>query len=243
MGHKRIGIVGGIGPSATVLYYRGIIEEYQKRKGDQHFPEMVIHTLDYSEVNDHLIKGKLRELADQLVSVIEGLQRAGCHFGLFSCNALHLVFDQVQQQVSLPMLSIVKCVLEEIKRRKIKKVGLIGTTFVMQSGLYSHPLQQAGIECIVPDEREQEWIMEAIQKDLQKYLVPKGTISRLVKDVERLKKQGAEGVILGCTDLPVAITERNCPVLMFDSTAIHVKAILDRALGIVKRRGGCDEKR
>lgn len=234
MNHKRIGIVGGIGPSATVLYYRGIIDEYQKRKGDLHFPEMVIYTLDYSEVNDHLLKSEHKALANQLVKVIERLQRAGCNFGLFSCNALHLVFDQVQQQVTLPMLSIVECVLQEIKQREIKRVGLIGTTFVMQSGLYSDPLQEGGIECIVPDEREQEWIMEAIQDDLQRYSVPKGTISRLVKDVERLKKQGAEGVILACTDLPVAITERNCSVLLFDSTQIHVKAILDRALATLK---------
>jgi len=234
MGNKRIGIVAGIGPSATVLYYQGIVEEYQKRRGNQHFPEMVIHSLDFAEVNKYLDRGEWEVLTDQLVSVVVGLQKAGCDFGLFACNALHLVFNQVQQRVLLPMLSIVQSVLHEVKRQEIRRVGLIGTTFVMQSGLYLQPLEQAGIKCVVPEEREQGWIMEAIQNDLQQHPVPKRTTSRLVKDVMRLAGQGAEGIILGCTDLPVAITERNTPVLLFDSTRIHVKAILDRALGTVK---------
>jgi aspartate racemase len=241
--NKRIGIVAGIGPSATVLYYQDIVEEYQKRKGDQHFPEMVIHSLDFAEVNRYLERGEWEVLTDQLVGVIEGLQRAGCEFGLFACNALHLVFDQVQQRVSLPMLSIIQSVLQEIKKQEVRKVGLIGTTFVMQYGLYLQPLEQAGIECLVPEEREQVWIMKAIKNDLQQHPVPKQTISRLVKDVMRLVGRGAEGVILGCTDLPIAITERNTPVLLFDSTRIHVKAILDCALVTEEGMEGSDDKR
>ena len=230
MDYKRMGIIAGVGPSATVLYYKQIIAGFRERLGHEHAPEILIHSLDHGEINEYLINEDRDALTDTLVRAIDGLSRAGCNFALIACNAMHMVFDRVQERVPVPMVSLVQAVLKDVHRRKFKSVGLIGTTYVMRSELYRKPLKESGITCLVPDEEEQFWIMGAIQGDLQRPDIPKGTVTRLLENVARLRKEGADGVILACTDLPVAITEEMSPTPLLDSTRIHVRAILDYAL-------------
>ncbi|MDB4444232.1 amino acid racemase [bacterium] len=234
MNYKRIGIVGGVAPPSTVLYYQQIIEGFQGRLGRDHYPELVIHSLDMGEINQYFNKEDHDALSDKLVQVIDGLSGAGCDFALFACNAMHMVFDRVRQRVQVPMVSLIQAVLEEVHLRQLKSVGLMGTTFVMQGGIYRNPLEESGIKCLLPDEEEQAWIMEVILRDLQLPDIPEETVTRLLKNVERLSEKGADGVILACTDLPVAITEEMSPTPLLDSTKIHVKATLDYALGEVQ---------
>lgn len=231
MSYKQIGIVGGVGPSATVLYYQQIIEGYRDRIGGTHYPEILIHSLDLGEINEYFYANDLKSLSDKLVQTVKGLEKAGCGFALLACNTMHMVFDRVQQRVNVPMVSIVDAVLEEVKRHRVKRVGIMGTTFIMLSDIYRGPLERLRIECVQLDEDEQVWIMEAILGDLQHPNIPEETVSRLMRDVENLGTQGAEAVILACTDLPVAIREEHSPVLLLDTTKIHVKATLDFALG------------
>jgi aspartate racemase len=234
MAQKRIGIIGGVGPSATVLYYQQIIEGFHDRTGGSHFPEIFVHSLDLGEVNTYFNNQDLDLLSDKLVQVMEGLEKIGCDFAILACNAMHMVFDDLRQRVNMPMISIVEAVLEEIRQRQLKKVGIMGTTFVMQGGLYRRPLELSGVECFLPDEDEQAWIMKAILQDLQHSNIPEATVSRLMKDVESLGAQGAEEVILACTDLPVAIKETQSTIPLLDTTKLHVRAILDFAFGKVK---------
>ena len=231
MTYKRIGIIGGVGPSATVLYYQQIIEGYRDRIGGTHYPEIVIHSLDLGEINAYFYAGDLESLSNKLVQTVEGLEKAGCDFALFACNAMHVVFERVQQCVRVPMVSIIEAVLKEVRQRQFKRIGIMGTTFVVRDRLYREPLEQLGIESIQPDEDEQEWIMEAILGDLQQPHIPEGTVARFLKDVESLGARGAEAVILACTDLPVAITEERSAIPLIDTTKIHVKSILGLALG------------
>jgi aspartate racemase len=231
MSWKRIGIVGGIGPSATVLYYRGLIDGYYSRKKDQHFPEIVIHSLDFEEVNGYFEKD-LGCLSDKVTGAVKGLQSAGCDFVLFACNAMHMVYDDVKRRTDVPMLSIIECVLQEVHRRGMKKVGLMATTFLMDGGVYQRLLDEAGIGYEMPAKKEQAWIMEAICQDLQRPPVPPATVARLIHNVDDMRRRGAEGLILACTDLPMAVTEENSPLYLFDSTKIHVNAALDLALGV-----------
>ena len=231
MGFKQIGIIGGVGPSATVLYYQKIIEGSNERIGGAHLPEIFIHSLDFGEINEYFNNDDLESLSNRLVQAVEGLEKAGCDFALLACNAMHMVFDRVQQRVKVPMISIIETVMQEVKRRQPKKIGVIGTTFVMRSGLFRKPLEKAGIECVEPDEDEQDWIMEAILGDLQRPIIPEETVSRLLKDIESLGAQGAEEVILACTDLPVAISEDKSPIPLLDSTELHVRSVLDFTFG------------
>ena len=231
MSYTKIGIVGGVGPSATVLYYQQIIEGYRDRIGGTHYPEILIHSLDLGEINEYFYADDLESLSNKLVQAVNGLEKAGCGFAVIACNAMHMVFDRVQQRANVPMVSIIDAVLAEVKRHRIKRVGIMGTIFIMRSEIYRGPLKLAGIECVQPDKDEQDWIMEAIQGDLQHPNIPEETVSRLMQDVEHLGTRRAEAVILACTDLPVAISEEHSPVPLLDTTKIHVKATLDFALG------------
>ncbi|MBW1998702.1 MAG: amino acid racemase [Deltaproteobacteria bacterium] len=230
MSSRRIGIIGGVGPSATILYYRQIIEGFRKQERKGHHPEIIIYSLDIGEINDYFEKEEYDPLCDKLVTAVEGLHGLGCDFALFSCNTMHVVFDRVQERVQIPMINLIESVIDEVKSRQLKTVGLMGTTFVMRGGLYRRPLEELGITCLVPEEGEQEWIMQAILKDLQEPLVPESTVRRLLKNIEMLGGSGAEAVILACTDLPVAINEENSPLGLLDSTGIHIRAVLERAL-------------
>ena len=224
-----MGMIGGVGPSATVLYYQLIIAQAHEKTGGDYYPELLIHSLNLGEVNEYFYSKDLDGLADKLVSVGKWFEDAGCDFMFMACNAMHMTYDAVSKRVNLPMLSIIEETLAETQRRGLNRVGVMGTTFVMQSGLYRNVLENAGIECLEPDEAEQGWIMEAILGDLQCPSIPEETITRLLKDVEDLGARGAEAVILGCTDLPMAITEENSPVPVLDTTRIHVNAIMDFA--------------
>lgn len=222
-------MIGGVGPSATVLYYQQIIAIAHEKMGGDHYPELLIHSLDLGEVNVYFNHNDLDALTDKLVSVGNWFESAGCDFMFMACNAMHMAFEKVRKRINLPMLSIIEAVLEETRKRRLKRVGIMGTTFVMQSGLYRKALEESGIECLEPDEAEQGWIMEVILGDLQRPSIPEETITRLLKDVENLGSRGAEAVVLGCTDLPMEVTENNSPVPLLDTTRIHVKAIMDFA--------------
>jgi len=232
--NKRIGIIGGVGPSATVLYYQQIIEGFRGRVENTHFPEILIHSLDLMEINNHFYNKDMDSLSDKIEKAVRGLEKAGCAFALLSCNAMHMVFDRVQMRVQVPMVSIIEAVLNEVKQRQLKRIGIMGTTFVMQSTLYRQPLEQSGVQCLLPNEKEQSWIMEAINDDLQLPKIPEETVTRLLMNVENLGAQGAEEILLACTDLPVAISEEKSSIPILDSTSIHVRAILDFAFGSVK---------
>ncbi len=230
MAAKRIGIVGGVGPSATVLYYQGIVDGYSRLRGDQHFPEMIIYSLDLAQVTELFEQGRHDLLADRLTQVVGLMESGGCDFGLFACNSMHLVFDEVQARIKLPLVNLIRAVMDEVGKLDWQRVGLMGTVFAMRSGLYSDPLNEAGVECLVPPESEQDWIMEAILDDLQRPQVPQETVDRLIRSAAELGERGAEGIILGCTDLPAGLTAENSPLPVLDSTQIHVNRVLEMAL-------------
>jgi len=229
MSFKRIGIIGGVGPSATILYYQQIIEGFRRREENEPYPEIIIYSLDIGEINQYFENEEYEVLSNKLVMVVKALHRLGCDFALFSCNTMHIVFDRVQEQVEIPMINLVEGVIAEVKHRRLKAVGLMGTTFIVRSKLYHRPLERLGIKCLVPQEREQEWIMEAILTDLQNPEIPESTVKRLLGNVVELGQRGADAVILACTDLPVAINDQNSPLPLLDSTKIHIRAILSRA--------------
>jgi aspartate racemase len=226
---KRVGIVGGVGPSATILYYQQISELGHKRMEGDHYPEILIHSLDMGEVTDFFYRNDMDALTEKLVRAVGGLHQGGCDMAIISCNAMHMVFDRVRQRVGIPMVSILDAVMMEVRKRHLRTVGIMGTIFIMQSDLYRAAIEKAGIACIEPGPEEQAWIMKAILEDLQRPSIPKTTIDRFAEDIQTLRKMGAEAVILACTDLPVAIRAENSPIPILDTTRIHVDATLDFA--------------
>lgn len=231
----RIGVVGGVGPAATILYYRLLLEGAARRTGGSHVPEILIHSLDLATIDDYFRRSDFEGLADRLVPVLSGLEQVGCDVALMACNTMHLAYDRVAPRVSIPVVNLIDAVLEATGRGGYRSVGILGTVFVMRSGIYARPLEAKGVRCLTPDLPEQDWIMAAILDDLQRPVVPPATVERLIGIVRALERQGAEAVILGCTDLPVAIHAGNSPIPALDTSQIHVDAVLDRVLAPAAR--------
>jgi aspartate racemase len=216
---RRIGVIGGVGPAATILYYRLLI------LGGA--PEVVIDSLDRTEIEDYLGRHDVDALAVRLDRSVADLAKVGCDGVVIACNSMHVVYDRVAAKATIPVVDLIGAVLDEIVRRRYRSVGLIGTTFVMRSGIYRDPLEASDIRCLVPPDSEQDWIMGAILDDLQREVVPADTVDRLLRDVADLRDRGARAIILGCTDLPVAINAGNSPIPVLDTARIHVDRVLD----------------
>lgn len=224
MTRRRIGVVGGVGPAATVLYYRLLIERAKEIAPGS--LEIVIDSLDLDEITGMFRDRAIDRLVPRLSRALVTLESAGCDSIAIACNSMHMAFSQAAPAVKVPVISIVDAVLEATARGGYRSVGLLATTFVMQSRLYRDPLEARGVSCIEPSDADQEWIMAAILDDLQRATVPAATVERFVAIVADLAGRGAQAVILGCTDLPVAITDANSPLPVLDTARIHVDSVL-----------------
>jgi aspartate racemase len=226
MTRRRIGVVGGVGPAATVLYYRLLIERASEIAPGSGPLEIVIDSLDFDEITGMFRDRAIDRLVPRLSRALVTLESAGCDSIVIACNSMHMAFSRAAPAVSIPVISIVDATLEATTRGGFRSVGLLATTFVTQSRLYRDPLEVRGVRCVEPSEADQEWIMAAIRDDLQHATVPAATIERFVAIVAELARRGAEAVILGCTDLPVAITDANSPLPVLDTARIHVDSVL-----------------
>ena len=230
MTRRRIGVVGGVGPAATVLYYRLLIERAKAIAPASGPLEIVIDSLDLDEITGMFRDRALDRLGSRLSRALVALESAGCDSIAIACNSMHLAFSLAAPAVKVPVISIVDAVLDATTLGGYRSVGLLATTFVMQSRLYRDPLEARGVRCVEPSEAEQAWIMAAILEDLQRATVPAATVERFVAIVADLARHGAEAVILGCTDLPVAISDANSPLPVLDTARIHVDAVLTAGL-------------
>jgi aspartate racemase len=226
MTRRRIGVVGGVGPAATILYYRLLIQRAREIAPGSGSVEIVIDSLDLDEITEMFRERALDRLGQRMARSLMTLEASGCDSIAIACNSMHMAFDRAAPAVKVPVISIVDAVLDATTRGGYRSVGLLATTFVMQSGLYRDPLELRGVRCVEPSEAEQEWIMAAILDDLQRATVPATTVERLLGIVADLGRRGAEAVVLGCTDLPVAITDANSPLPVLDTARIHVDAVL-----------------
>jgi aspartate racemase len=228
---KTIGIIGGIGPEATIEYYRLIIAAYVVRMPDGSYPSIIINSIDLKKLRDMAEANERARMAEFLVSEIQRLARAGAECGLLAANTPHMVFDEIRLQSPIPLVSIVEATCDAAKTLELKKLGLLGTRFTMQERFYPDVFSRAGIVLAVPDETDQDYIHEIYFDELVKGIVLPETRQRLFAIVDRLKdREGIQGLILGGTELPLILrdaTVQGIPVL--DTTKIHAKAILAEA--------------
>ncbi len=222
---KKIGIVGGLGPEPTVEYYKIITDHFHGKPGGS--PRVIIYSLDVDELAALFEIDKYDDVVRILKEAVDALHRAGADFGLIAANTPHIVFDDVKKGSPIPLLSIVTATLEAIKERGIKKVGLLGTKFTMRSTLFQKELNPEGIEVFVPDSEEQEFIQQKIYDELAFGRFLDATRSDFLGIVERLiDKHGIEGTILGCTEIPLLLTEDAFGIPFLDTTRIHAESAI-----------------
>jgi aspartate racemase len=229
---KTAGMIGGLGPESTVDYYRSIIARYRARNPDRSYPSLIINSLDLSKGLQLVDTGRLSELTDYLAAGVQSLVRAGAVFGFFSANTPHIVFDEVQRQSAIPLLSIVRATCDRTKALGLKNVGLFGTRFTMQATFYPDEFQRAGIAVVRPKESEQDFIHKKYLDELLNGKFLPATRAELLSIASRMKVQeGTEAMILAGTELPLLLRDSEGADIQFlDTTEIHVEVVVDELL-------------
>jgi aspartate racemase len=227
-----IGILGGIAPESTIQYYRLLVAEYRRRKGDGRYPSIIINSIDMKTMLERIAAPDRTGLIDYLAGETGRLVRAGADFGLMASNTPHIVFDEVQARTPIPLLSIVEAACARARSRGWTRVGLFGTRFTMQGCFYPDVFTREGIAVVTPSPEEQEYIHGKYMEEFVAGVFLPETRNRMRAIAERLRdREHAEGLILGGTELPLLLTEEGLPGLPYlDTTRIHMEAALDRML-------------
>ena len=218
---KNIGIVGGLSPESTILYYRTIIEEYRRIFSNENYPSIIIYSVNFGKFTELIKKGKQREAADLLIKAVKSLQSAGADFALIAANTPHMFFDYITSHSSITLLSIIDALAETLKRDNINKVGLLGTKFTLTQEFYIKGLKKHNIEAIIPESNDIDVVNTIIYEELVKGIFKKESRDKLIKIVKKLIKKGAKGIALACTEMPLLISRTNDRVKLYDNARIH----------------------
>ncbi len=225
---KTVGIIGGIGPESTIEYYRLIIASYRQRQRDGSYPPLLINSIDMKRMLDLAGANELAALTQYLRGEVQKLAQAGADFGALASNTPHLVFDALNHQSPIPLISIVETACDAAKALGLRRVGLFGTRFTMQGRFYADVFDREGIVLVTPSPDEQTYIHNKYMGELVNGVVLPETRERLLAIVARLKdEEGISGLILGGTELPLILGgEMGQGIPFLDTTRIHVERIV-----------------
>src|SRR5437660_10896308 len=229
---KTLGIIGGLGPESTIDYYQKIIALYRERTGDGSYPEFVITSVNLRKGLDFMAANDLAGMAAYLLEGIGKLARAGADFGLISANTPHIVFEDVASKSPIPLISIVEATCACAKARKLKRLALFGSRYTMQGKFYVNLFSREGIELLVPEPNDQDYIHEKYMNELVPGKFLPETRAGLLAIVDRMKaKSEIDGVILAGTELPLILRDPDHNGIPFlNTTKIHVEAAVDQML-------------
>ena len=230
---KTLGIVGGIGPESTIDYYRFILDGYRARVTDGSAPHLIIDSIDVNRGLAMLDANDLAGLTDYLSASLDRLVRAGAEVALIAANTPHIVFDEVQRQTPVPMLSIVQATCDHARGLGHKRLGLLGTGFTMRARFYPEVFARAGLELVTPGEAEQAFVHEKYIHELLKNSFLPETREALLRLIDRMRNDDRiEALILAGTELPLLLRGAEPEGLPFlDTTMIHVRAAVDAIVG------------
>jgi aspartate racemase len=229
---KTVGIVGGIAPESTIEYYRQIIASYRRHSSVGDYPSIIINSINLRTMLDLVAANEFAALTEYLLEAIEKLARAGADFAVLASNTPHLVFDELRDRSRLPLISIVEVTCAEAEALGLKRVGLFGTRFTMRGRFYSEIFRSAGIQTVVPDEAQQDYIHSHYMNELVNGIFLPETKKRLLEIVDQLREHSrVQGIILGGTELPLILRDaEHNGVHFLDTTSIHVKRIVAELL-------------
>jgi aspartate racemase len=229
---KTLGIIGGLGPESTIDYYGRIIALYRERTRDGSYPQFIVNSIDMKKGLDFMDANNLTGMADYLVEAIGKLARAGASFGLISANTPHIVFDEVAPRSPIPLVSIVEATCAAAKGRELKRLALLGTRYTMQGTFYPRVFSRAGIELLVPDPEDQDYIHHKYLNELVSGKFLPETRAGLLAIVDRMEANSTiDGVILAGTELPLILRDSQHNGIPFlDTTKIHCEAAVTEML-------------
>jgi aspartate racemase len=223
---KTIGIVGGIGPESTIDYYRSLVALCRERAGPDHYPPIIINSINVARMLGLIGAGQLVETIEYLVAAVKVLADAGAELGLLASNTPHIVFDDIASQSPMPLISIVRATCDAARAMGLTRLGLIGTRFTMEAGFYQKCFASEGSTVLVPEEADRNVVHERYMRELVQGVYLDETRAAILAVIDRLiDRQGAHGVILGGTELPLLLradAHRGVPLL--NTTRIHVES-------------------
>jgi len=228
---KTIGMIGGVSWESTAEYYRLINQMVNERLGGVHSAKLLVHSVDFGEIEALQRAGDWDRIVAILAEAAQGLERSGADFLVVSSNTLHKRVDEVQAATSLPLVHIVDAVSEAMGAAGVKKVGLLATAYTMEQDFYIGRMEQHGFEVLVPDEQGRKIVHDVIFQELVRGKILDKSREAYKRVIADLVAHGAEGIILGCTEIPLLIKAEDVDVPVFDTTYIHAKKIVDVALG------------
>jgi aspartate racemase len=231
---KTIGILGGMTPESTTTYYQHITRSYVERFGNYSFPAIIVYSVSFQQYEDWMLAGEWNAIAEGLSKAVISLKNGGADFIVIATNTMHKVFHQIQKKSPIPLISIIDATAEEIHKRKMGTVGLLGTIFTMKESFYKDGLKKHGIRTLVPEAEDQDIVNQIIFDELGRGIFTKESRKQYVEIVRRLHERGAEGIILGCTEIPLLIKEEDCGIPLFDTAVIHAEKALQYALSDVE---------
>ena len=232
---KRIGIVGGLGPEATVDYYQEIINAFKGKEKDLLYPEIIIYSVNMSEFLELMRNKDYDKVVSLLLEKINALASAGAEFAAMTANTPHLLFDRLNKKSPLPLISIVEAASKEALSKGIKQPGLFGTGFTMNATFYQDVFHRQGIEIKMPEPADKELINHKLFSEIELGIFRDDTRQMLIGIIEKMVvQQQIDAIILGCTELPIILKDNTyAGIPVIDTTRIHVKEIVDYCIGEV----------
>ena len=227
---KTIGLIGGMSWESTVTYYQMINEGIKDSLGGLHSAKVLLYSVDFFEIEALMSRGAWDEAAELLGDVAQRLEAAGADMILICTNTLHKVAPQVQSRIRVPLVHIAEAAAEELLSKGITRVGLLGTKYTMMQEFYREKLTERGIDVLIPEGEEIDLVNRVIFDELCLGVVKEDSKAAYLKVIANLQARGAQGVLLGCTELGLIVSQEDVSLPLFDTTVIHAKKAIELAL-------------
>jgi aspartate racemase len=224
---KKIGLIGGITPESTILYYRILNELNSGFLGETHSAEVIINSFDFGKISQLQKESSWDLLDEMMANAGKSLENAGANCIIICANTMHLCIDAVRKKVTIPVIHIAEATAKSILKKQLKKVALLGTKYTMEKDFFIDILASFGIETMIPNLEERDLIHRVIYDELSRGYLNPVSKEKYLEIINRLVKSGAEGVILGCTEIPLLIQQQDVSVPVFDTTEIHATAAFE----------------
>lgn len=228
---KLLGLVGGISWTSTVDYYRYINEGINEKLGGLHFAECLIYSINFNDFQKYNAAYDWDASFELLANAAENVKKAGAQAIVLCANTAHIVADRVAERVKLPLIHITVATANAVHQKKLQTVGLLGTVYTMELDFYKDKLLANGIRSIIPQQqKDRDFIEDTLRNELGRGMINPETKQAYLSIIQELIEQGAEGIILGCTEIPLLIKQEDVSVPIFDTTKIHAQAAVEFAV-------------
>ncbi|MFJ7736366.1 aspartate/glutamate racemase family protein [Lysinibacillus sp. NPDC097287] len=227
---KTIGLIGGMSWESSAEYYRLINTEVKRQLGGLHSATCILYSVDFQEIEHYQAQGEWEKAGTVLGEAAYSLEKAGADFIVICTNTMHKVVDLIEGKIDIPILHIADATAKEIQKAGLKTIGLLGTKYTMEQAFYKTKIIEQGIEVIVPYEEERDGVNRIIYEELCLGIIEQSSKEYYLQVMQKLIEEGAQGIILGCTEIGLLIKQDEVSVPVFDTTVIHAIAAVNQAI-------------